>query len=98
MLDGLSCGICGSTFARKDSLRKHLEIIHSGLKPFKCFHCDYKAGKKGQVKSHCVRRHEMTEQEFDERAAIEYKELKKQMGRPRKGESIYAAPKDENYM
>ena len=69
----------------------HLNTVHSGLKPFKCFHCSYRSAKKSHIKIHCLKQHEMTEEEFNARAEVEYKSLKKKMGRRPKGEKVYFA-------
>jgi hypothetical protein len=41
---------CDLKTAVKQSLNKHLETIHEGIKPFKCSICDYKFSEKGYLK------------------------------------------------
>ncbi len=45
----------------KRHLRKHL-----GHKPFKCWLCDFACHRKDGLRSHCYRKHEMTEEAFNE--------------------------------
>ena len=37
---------------RKRSLKNHIELVHTGLKPFKCSICNYKAAYKNDLKKH----------------------------------------------
>ena len=37
---------------RKRSLKNHIELVHTGLKPFKCSICNYKTAYKNDVKKH----------------------------------------------
>lgn len=39
-------------------------LIHTGEKPYACFHCDYRATQKAQLLRHCMIRHAMTKEHF----------------------------------
>ena len=44
--------------AKSDHLKKHIKLVHEGIKPFKCNMCEYKAGQKGTLKRHTESVHE----------------------------------------
>ena len=46
-----SCEVCGLTFLHHSSLRTH-QMIHTGLKPFKCPLCAYASNR-----NYCITRH-----------------------------------------
>lgn len=37
-----ACDICGSSFTKGSSLKKHVRTIHEGIKPFACETCSMK--------------------------------------------------------
>ncbi|KAL4218218.1 Up in starvation [Mactra antiquata] len=53
-----SCCLCGKVFTSVHVLRKHMETVHTDLKPrpFQCELCDYAATNKWHLKEH-YRRH-----------------------------------------
>ena len=73
--DARLCRECGATFSTVSMLNRHL-IKHTNYKPFKCFFCEYKCGRKDALKSHCHRKHEMLGNEFDARARIAFPKLR----------------------
>ena len=40
------------------SLKKHIETVHEGIKPFKCKTCDYETAHKPHLKKHVESVHE----------------------------------------
>lgn len=51
-----ACGYCGKNFVAPAFLRRHIRS-HTGEKPFKCPHCDFRATQKGNLNSHIINRH-----------------------------------------
>lgn len=51
----LKCSLCDKTFVYKEQLLRHL-MVHSGFKPFKCFHCDYRTNKSSNISSYHVQK------------------------------------------
>ncbi|XP_068250656.1 zinc finger protein 271-like [Palaemon carinicauda] len=50
------CQWCGRTFDRISNLKRHV-LLHSGIKPFKCLYCNYRATQKANVVQHVASRH-----------------------------------------
>ncbi|KAA0191797.1 hypothetical protein HAZT_HAZT000886 [Hyalella azteca] len=50
------CEHCSKMFKRKETLMVHARI-HTGEKPFVCYHCDYSSETKGNLKAHTWRKH-----------------------------------------
>ena len=50
------CQWCGRNFDRVSNLKRHL-LLHSGIKPFKCLYCNYRATQKANVVQHLASRH-----------------------------------------
>ena len=50
------CRWCGRTFDRISNLKRHV-LLHSGIKPFKCLYCNYRAVQKVNVVQHVASRH-----------------------------------------
>jgi len=50
------CDVCGHKFVWRWMLSRHM-MTHTGEKPHACPHCDYKAARKEQVRSHMQNRH-----------------------------------------
>ena len=67
--DQRTCLECGQTFAHASARNRHMRT-HSGLKPFACFYCDYATDRKESLKSHCIKRHEMTPKEFKDKLEL----------------------------
>ena len=44
--------MCSYTTARNGHLKRHVETIHKGLKPYACEICTYAAGQKGTLMKH----------------------------------------------
>lgn len=57
--------------------------VHTGEKPFKCWYCDYATDRNTSLKSHCLRKHEMEDFEFQEKMK-EVKLLRKQEKKKKK--------------
>ncbi|KAK7072925.1 hypothetical protein SK128_004436 [Halocaridina rubra] len=51
-----ACEWCGRTFDRVSNLKRHM-LLHSGIKPFKCLYCSYRATQKANVVQHVASRH-----------------------------------------
>ena len=54
----LKCDICSSLFKTKRQLKKHIESVHEGKKPFKCNICDVSFSQKHNLETHVVSVHE----------------------------------------
>lgn len=50
------CQWCGRSFDRVSNLKRHT-LLHSGIKPFKCLYCNYRATQKANVVQHLASRH-----------------------------------------
>lgn len=50
------CQWCGRNFDRVSNLKRHM-LLHSGIKPFKCLYCNYRATQKANVVQHLASRH-----------------------------------------
>lgn len=50
------CQWCGRNFDRVSNLKRHM-LLHSGIKPFKCLYCNYRAIQKANVVQHLASRH-----------------------------------------
>ena len=46
------CPHCHKCLASKQSLQRHIDTVHLGLKPFKCDFCDKSFGEKGNLDKH----------------------------------------------
>lgn len=58
-----TCSECGKTFHSAHVMRRHF-AIHTGEKKFNCWLCEYASDRKDCLKSHCIRKHEMSEERF----------------------------------
>lgn len=43
--------MCGKCFSRKDKLKMHMRS-HTGVKPYKCKHCEYAAADSSSLNKH----------------------------------------------
>ena len=55
---GLKCTICYSIFKTKQNLKKHIDGVHEGKKPFKCDVCDASFSQKINLTEHVASVHE----------------------------------------
>lgn len=76
-----TCFTCGQIFESKAGRNRHMRS-HTGVKPFACFYCDYATDRKESLKAHCLRKHEMDEKEFKDKAVAVFGVIAK--GRPKK--------------
>ena len=63
----LCCQICGKGFFgfnRKFLLKRHM-ILHSGVKPYHCPHCNHKANIKQNLEVHIKRKHAELYKDFN---------------------------------
>lgn len=51
------CKICGKNFARKDGLRKHLNMVHGGKVRHNCSHCGKTFSTRSQLNHHRTEEH-----------------------------------------
>lgn len=51
-----TCKFCGFVLRLKSSMAAHMRR-HTGDKPFKCPHCDYRATQRGPLKYHIKAKH-----------------------------------------
>ena len=54
----LTCTICSKTFSKKTSLKKHIEAVHEGLKPFECPTCKKSFYEISHLKAHISEVHD----------------------------------------
>ena len=52
-----NCKECEKKFSRKDSLKRHLLVIHRGVKLHQCQKCNMKFGQKNDLKKHLQCQH-----------------------------------------
>ena len=81
-----TCRWCGHEFSCGQALRRHV-LIHTGETPFRCFHCDYATNRRESLKAHCLRHHEMSEEEFRLKAKAAFPPAGPR-GRPRKKPTV----------
>ena len=55
--------LCGRSFTKFDSLRRHVEALHKGNRPHKCHSCDKSYGRKDYLDRHIMRVHEKASDE-----------------------------------
>ena len=46
------CEICDKTFSSVQALKMHIEVVHEGLKKFKCIKCGKSFSQEGYLKRH----------------------------------------------
>ena len=51
------CEMCHKHFGGKHSLRKHIRILHLGVKNFHCQICEISFGTSNELKSHVRKKH-----------------------------------------
>ncbi|KAJ6648572.1 Zinc finger protein, partial [Pseudolycoriella hygida] len=60
----LSCQRCSKKFLTKVNLDAHIRVVHEGLKPYKCPHCEKEFGGIRAYKRHLMFKHEALEKKF----------------------------------
>ena len=55
--DDLICKICNKNFSSKSNINKHMNVVHSGIRLFKCEWCSNSYTQKGNLKRHVLRAH-----------------------------------------
>ena len=53
-----ACDQCESSFNRPAELKRHIDVVHLGLKPHKCTECERAFGLKGDLTNHIKSAHE----------------------------------------
>ena len=56
------CSTCNFSCKQKDTLLKHIAIVHEGNKPFHCHICENSFAKKAELKKHIKLNHEVKKQ------------------------------------
>ena len=51
------CHICGRIFTKKCDLKRHVNQVHFGLRPYSCNCCDQSFKRRTQLKAHMVKFH-----------------------------------------
>ena len=59
------CRWCGKYFGYQNGLRRHVKATHLQMKPFACWYCAYRASRRFMLKSHCQKKHDITDEEFE---------------------------------
>lgn len=63
--DKIPCPECGTLFARRHDLKRHVLFIHRGFKPFRCLHCPMEYSNISHLKGHSKNVHGIPDEEFD---------------------------------
>lgn len=50
------CELCSQVFTREANLKRHVRVVHCGVKAYKCPYCDQSFGK-AETRKHHVARH-----------------------------------------
>jgi hypothetical protein len=53
----LGCSACNFTSRYAHVVRRHF-LVHTGLRPYQCSHCDYSASQANNLAQHCSARHD----------------------------------------
>ena len=56
--ENMTCDQCNETFVTPRYLKKHIELVHEGVKRYKCDDCGKMFGQMGNMKLHISRVHE----------------------------------------
>ena len=62
------CNYCNQTTQKKSTIVVHIDTKHLHVRKFQCFHCQHEATTKGNLKTHCVKKHAMHPRHFDQKA------------------------------
>ena len=54
------CSFCGKTFQEKAHMQRHSEVIHEGIKRYKCNLCNNAYGQSHELKKHNLKIHEIS--------------------------------------
>jgi hypothetical protein len=54
----LGCSACNFTSRYAHVVRRHF-LVHTGLRPYQCSHCDYSASQANNLAQHCSARHNL---------------------------------------
>ena len=61
----ICCHVCQRTFTVKQSLNRHIQVVHEKLKPFPCNICQKTFKRKDSLIGHIQTIHEVFTQHFD---------------------------------
>ena len=53
----IKCVFCTDSFATKQNMNRHVDLIHKNKMPFKCELCDYSSLQNSNVKRHVKTKH-----------------------------------------
>ena len=56
LLQQWSCDKCDSKFRQRDSLKRHVDYVHGGIR-IMCDHCPYSAQEKRYIQKHVLKKH-----------------------------------------
>ncbi|XP_021961418.1 PR domain zinc finger protein 5-like [Folsomia candida] len=56
-LETLKCQLCQHTFARKDTLTKHIRVVHENQRNYPCTFCDKRFSQSEELKAHVEAKH-----------------------------------------
>ena len=69
------CSFCGQQFNNARSHRRH-ERIHTGERPFTCPLCGIGTTRKDTLRTHCLRQHGMTAEQYAQQVQTLYDGIK----------------------
>lgn len=57
--------VCGKTFSKLDSLRRHVNELHKGIRPHTCNMCEKSYGRRDYLDRHIRQKHEKKKKDID---------------------------------